>query len=222
MRWVFLSLVCFNLLVMVWFWRDQAQSANVPLVIEKASQQGEGLILLAELNQKQVSYKQKSANVNRSGGPRCYSVGPFKDEDDAKYLSVRAEALGFESEMRSLSTGGSVENWVHIPPLANRQQSLQLLRELQGRAIDSYIITQGELAEGISLGLFKNQTSAQNLMKKMRAMGYNVIIEEVLRGEKELWLEFSQVTQLTEAMRKRIAGESQVFNWMLTDCSNLK
>lgn len=221
MRWVFLSLVCFNLLVMVWFWRDQAGTSNVQLPIDKVSQKGEGLILLSELNRNQVSYKQKSTNV-KSSGSRCYSVGPFKDEDDAKYLSVRAEALGFESEMRSLATGGTTENWVHIPPLANRQQSLQLLRELQGRDIDSYIITQGELAEGISLGLFKNQTSAQKLMKKMRAMGYKVIIKEVLRGEKELWLEFTQVTQLTEAMRKRITGESKVFNWMLTDCSNMK
>lgn len=221
MRWVFLSLVCFNLLVMVWFWRDQAGNSNVQLPIDKVSQKGEGLILLSELNRNQVSYKRKNTNV-KSSGSRCYSVGPFKDEDDAKYLSVRAEALGFESEMRSLATGGTTESWVHIPPLANRQQSLQLLRELQGRDIDSYIITQGELAEGISLGLFKNQTSAQNLMKKMRAMGYKVIIKEVLRGEKELWLEFTQVTQLTEAMRKRITGESQVFNWMLTDCSNKK
>jgi hypothetical protein len=149
-------------------------------------------------------------------------VGPFKDEDDAKFLGIRAEALGFNSEMRSLATGGSIEHWVHIPPLLNRQQSLQLLRELQGRGVDSYIITQGELAEGISLGLFRNKKSAERLTLKMQEMDYDVVIKEVLRGEKELWLEFPQVSALTEAMRKRIVGDGQKLDWMLTDCSNSK
>lgn len=219
MRWVFLSLVCLNLLVMVWFWRDQAQA---PDVSPKIDSQGQGLILLSEINPKDLSYKTKKATQDNITEERCYSVGPFKDEDDAKFLGIRAEALGFNSEMRSLATGGSIEHWVHIPPLLNRQQSLQLLRELQGRGVDSYIITQGELAEGISLGLFRNKKSAERLTLKMQEMDYDVVIKEVLRGEKELWLEFPQVSALTEAMRKRIVGDGQKLDWMLTDCSNSK
>jgi hypothetical protein len=222
MRWVFLSLVCLNLLVMVWFWRDQAGIVDTQSQVDQAEQQGQGLILLSEVNRSQLSYKAKQVSDSSITEERCYSVGPFKDEDDAKFLGIRAEALGFNSQMRSLATGGSVEHWVHIPPMANRQESLQLLRELQGRGVDSYIITQGDLAEGISLGLFRNKQSADSLTKKMQDMDYQVVIKEVLRGEKELWLEFPQVSALTEAMRKRVAGEGQPLNWMLTDCSNTK
>ena len=222
MRWVFLSLVCLNLLVMVWFWRDQAGMSEAHKSVDNVELQGKGLILLSEVNRSQLSYKTKQVSENSITDQRCYSVGPFKDESDAKFLGIRAEALGFSSQMRSLATGGSIEHWVHIPPLANRQQSLQLLRELQGRGVDSYIITQGELAEGISLGLFRNKQSADSLNKKMQGMDYNVVIKEVLRGEKELWLEFPQVSALTEAMRKRVGGEGQPLNWMLTDCSNSK
>lgn len=222
MRWVFLSLVSLNLLVMVWFWRDQAGMADVQNQVNKAEPQGQGLILLSEVNRSQLSYKTKQITDSSIEDQRCYSVGPFKDENDAKFLGIRAKALGFESQMRSLATGGSIEHWVHIPPLANRQQSLQLLRELQGRGVDSYIITQGDLAEGISLGLFRNKQSADSLTQKMQTMDYKVVIKEVLRGEKELWLEFPQVSALTEAMRKRVAGEGQPLNWMLTDCSNSK
>ncbi len=220
MRWVFLSLVCLNLLVMVWFWRDQAGMAVDTPQADRSNTDGQSLILLSELNQGELNFKTQKESEKTNNEQRCYSVGPFKDENDAKFLGIRAEALGFSSEMRSLATGGSIEHWVHVPPLANRQQSLQLLRELQGRGIDSYIITQGDLAEGISLGLFRNQTSAERLTEKMRGMDYNVIIKEVIRGEKELWLEFPQVTQLTEAMRKRVVGEGAELNWMLTDCSN--
>lgn len=222
MRWVFLSLVCANLLVMVWFWRDQVGGVTVSPKTDQAEVQGQSLTLLSEVNRNQLSYKSKQADKRNATEQRCYSVGPFKDEDDAKFLGMRAEALGFEAEMRSLATGGSIEHWVHIPPLANRQQSLQLLRELQGRGIDSYIITQGDLAEGISLGLFKNKESAGRLTQKMLDMEYDVVIKEVVRGEKELWLEFPQVSALTEAMRKRVVGIDQNLNWMLTDCSNSK
>jgi hypothetical protein len=220
MRWVFLSLICLNLLVMVWFWRDQA-GANVEAVAEP-EQKGESLVLLSELDSSEISYKEAKSKTNQVGNRRCYSVGPLADRIDAKHLKVRAEALGFSSELRGLTTKTSIEHWVHIEPQSNRQQSLRLLRELQGRGIDSYIITQGELAEGISLGLFRNKASAQNLKQKMQDLDYSVVIKEVSRGKKELWLEFPQVTQLTEAMRMRVVGEGQELQWMLTDCSYTK
>jgi hypothetical protein len=220
MRWVFLSLICLNLLVMVWFWRDQA-GANVEVVAEP-EQKGESLVLLSELDSSEISYKEAKSKTNQVGNRRCYSVGPLADRIDAKHLKVRAEALGFSSELRGLTTKTSIEHWVHIEPQSNRQQSLRLLRELQGRGIDSYIITQGELAEGISLGLFRNKASAQNLKQKMQDLDYSVVIKEVSRGKKELWLEFPQVTQLTEAMRMRVVGEGQELQWMLTDCSYTK
>jgi cell division septation protein DedD len=220
MRWVFLSLVCLNLLVMVWFWRDQA-GASQHSVIEP-EQMGETLVLLSELDSSDLKYKQAKSGNAAEGSNRCYSVGPLADRIDAKHLKVRAEALGFNSELRGLATGTSIEHWVHIPPQANRQQSLRLLRELQGRGIDSYIITQGDLAEGISLGLFRSTESANKLSKKMKDLNYDVVIQEVSRGQKELWLEFPQVTQLTEAMRKRVVGEGQKLEWMLTDCSHTK
>jgi hypothetical protein len=219
MRWVFLSLICLNLLVMVWFWRDQAGTSMER--ISEPEQKGEVLVLLSELDSSDIDYKEIKAKSSQVAS-RCYSVGPLADRIDAKHLKVRAEALGFNSELRGLTTGTSIEHWVHIPPQANRQQSLRLLRELQGRGVDSYIITQGDLAEGISLGLFRNEDSAQRLTKKMQGMDYNVVIKEVSRGEKELWLEFPQVAQLTEAMRKRVVGEGQSLQWMLTDCSHSK
>jgi len=217
MRWVFLSLVCLNLLVMVWFWREQGSEALdiKPSVL----QQGESLVLVSELQPELLNYKETTL-ATASGGARCYSVGPLKDSIDAKHIQVRAEALGFEAKMRALSTGSEVEHWVHVPPLADRSAALQLLRELHQRKIDSYVVTQGELAEGISLGLFRNKESATNLMLKMNDLGYGVEIKEVLRGAKELWLEFPQITQLTEAMRMRIIGEGTGLEWMLTDCSN--
>ncbi len=220
MRWVFLSLVCLNLLVMVWFWRDQA-GVNVDQAVT-TEQKGAVLVLLSELDENALSYKEIKGKDSDGLGRRCYSVGPLADRIDAKHLKVRAEALGFNSELRSLTTGSSIEHWVHIPPQGNRQKSLRLLRELQGREIDSYIITQGNLAEGISLGLFRSSESANKLVKKMQDLDYDVVIKEVSRGEKELWLEFPQVTQLTEAMRKRVVGEGQKIEWMLTDCSHSK
>jgi hypothetical protein len=220
MRWVFLSLVCLNLLVMVWFWRDQV-GTNLERVNEP-EQKGQSLVLLSELDSSDISYKEIQSKTSQAANRRCYSVGPLADRIDAKHLKVRAEALGFTSELRGLTTGTSIEHWVHIPPQPNRQQSLRLLRELQGRGIDSYIITQGDLAEGISLGLFRNEASAQKLTQKMQGLDYNVVIKEVSRGEKELWLEFPQVSQLTEAMRKRVVGEGQALQWMLTDCSHSK
>jgi len=86
MRWVFLSLVCLNLLVMVWFWRDQAGVVDVRNNNAQTSASGQSLILLSELERSELDYKTKQSDDSDSREQRCYSVGPFKDENDAKFL----------------------------------------------------------------------------------------------------------------------------------------
>lgn len=220
MRWVFLSLICLNLITMLWFWKVQEDQPVTDKKQSVNSSSVPSLTLLGEADAGDLVQRFSKSNGQVREARRCYSVGPMKDRIDAKHVKARAEALGFESAMRSLSTGSLTEHWVHIPPLPDRQAALQLFKELQGRKIDSYVVTQGELAEAISLGLFRNIDSATQLKSRMDELGYTVEIREVKRGAKELWLEFPQIAQLTEVMRNRVVGESEGLEWALTDCSS--
>ena len=74
-----------------------------------------------------------------------------------KPLEQRLLSPDVQSEIQEVDTASGVDYWVYLPPLA-RQASLRQLRELQSRNIDSYIITVGDLANGISLEYFPAKT----------------------------------------------------------------
>lgn len=220
MKWVFMSLISLNLLIMVIFWRDMNSIADYQTKTSMTLL-GDSIELLSESDLSPGGAKEKPlTNVARGELVQCYVVGPFNDRDDARFMGVRADALGYQSTLRNMVTGVESDSWVYIPPLSNRQQSLQLLNELKGRGFDGYILTQGEMSEGISLGLFNNEQAAENLNNKVRQLGYGSMIKRVDRGVKAIWLEFAQVEKLTQTVRARITGTEKQLNWKLTGCSN--
>jgi len=214
MRWVFLTLVILNLLVFALMWKKQM---DAPVEKEEVIEllEGKNIKLISELNPAKI---EKIDVAAREGAQRCYSIGPFGDRIDAKHMKARAQALGFSPELKQLLAHVEHEYWVYLKPQSSRQEALRLLKELLARKIDSYVITSGELAEGISLGLFRNKDLADELSDRMAKLEYDVAIKPVSRGAKELWMEFRQVSQLTELMRNKISADNDKVQWMLADC----
>lgn len=214
MRWVFLTLVILNFLVLALMWKKQM---DTPVEKEEVVEflEGKSIKLVSELNPSTI---EKIDVAARENAQRCYSIGPFGDRIDAKHMKARAQALGFSPELKQLLAHVEHEYWVYLKPQANRQEALRLLKELLARKIDSYVITSGELADGISLGLFRNEDLAGELKDRMLKLEYDVAIKQVSRGAKELWMEFRQVSQLTELMRNKISADNDKVQWMLVDC----
>ena len=62
------------------------------------------------------------------------------------------------------------------------------LRELQEKKIDSFIIPQGEIANGISLGVFDKQENAEKRQQAIVEMGYNPQLRINPRNYMENWV----------------------------------
>src|SRR5690606_27178288 len=93
--------------------------------------------------------------------------------------------------------------WVYLPPLADRNAAIDVLRELQQiRKIDSFLISQGPLANGISLGLFKNRDAAVSLQEQRIAEGLDARLIEVERNATEVWVLISG--DLNEAAAQKV------------------
>ena len=73
--------------------------------------------------------------------------------------------------------------WVHMPAFATEAEAQAMLRELQDRNIDSYYMRTGEMAGGISLGVYSRQESAGIAQRQLAGQGYATSIREVFRME---------------------------------------
>jgi hypothetical protein len=55
-------------------------------------------------------------------------------------------------------------------------------------AIDSLLITRGDLENGLALGLFTEQRNALNVEMQLEQLGYKVLIIEEPRTQEQWWI----------------------------------
>lgn len=102
-------------------------------------------------------------------GPSCVRLGWIESAERAHRLvdnQPLAEEAGFtveevERELPPL-------HWVLIPPQPE-DVALRQFRDIQRQGIDSYLVTEGENRNAISLGLFESRESAISVLEEKNA-----------------------------------------------------
>lgn len=128
------------------------------------------------------------------------------------------EAISWLSEWVRLGGQGSVVEkdeavsstwWVHLPPFPSESEAMVVLNELQGKKIDSYYMRTGDLAGGISLGVFSRKESAFLVQGDLEKGGYAASVKEIPRIAKRFTIALDlreraliQTQQLQEFLRE--------------------
>ncbi|MAN50367.1 MULTISPECIES: SPOR domain-containing protein [Marinimicrobium] len=120
--------------------------------------------------------------------PLCVLVGPFTEHGDADSIGQRLRALDVTAESQNIEVSDGRGYWVHLAPELSQREALRRLHELQAKQIDSYVIPRGELANGISFGMFSRRALAEARRDELQALGYDAKIREVERTHREIWL----------------------------------
>lgn len=184
MRWVFYSLLILNVVYLVAGLvgasgpdRDRAPS---PV----ASSAPESLKLLSEVEVTLHSGAATAADRERL----CPVIGPWSDRARALEALTELENGGYQGTVRSLRVEKERLNWVYLPAFPSRDEALKVLRELQSRGVDSFIVGEGEDENAISLGYFTSEESAEGLRVKMNNAGYPAEVRRTARTVTEYWV----------------------------------
>ena len=201
-RWILISLLMCN--GIYFLWQSYLSQNEVPIVSSRLStSDGSGkLILLSELSNgvqdKAASHSShESTNVD-AGQDRtdiCWFIGPFEEDVSGKQVVNRLAALDISSSLQAIDIAAAPDYWVYLPPQVSRKTAVNLLKQLQAKKIDSFLITEGELENGISLGFFTQQLRADKVHKQRMEQGYNALIKSVPRLHSEIWVVFAPSEQ---------------------------
>lgn len=220
MRWIFLSLLMANLAVFGWYGYQYSMSEPVketPPPINETLTEGKRLMLLSERKQAQST---SSTQPRIEPIRRCDVVGPYRDNIDARHMNARVQSVGLTGHILNLNKAGtSAQYWVYLEPRPSRAAALKTLKSLQKRKIDSFVITKGELANGISLGVFRSKVSADKLEARMKKLGLDVKAKTANSKEREYWVELEEGSDLHPTLRKRLIGEDKNVAWKYVQCS---
>lgn len=204
MRSIFIALVVINLGVFIaqWLLRDTTVAA-VPQAARPLTLEGPSLRLLSEADsatKKIAPVQSVNAAPSRplatdAASSMCTMVGPFIQLLHAEYLEERLHAMDADAKVQSIEVPDGLGYWVYLSPEVSEKEALRRLYELQAKKIDSYIIPNGELTNGISLGIFNERSAADAHINEIRAQGYQAELREVARTISETWV----VMPITEA-----------------------
>lgn len=123
----------------------------------------------------------------------CMGLGPFENIVSARDVAERLKAIGYIVEMTAVDKPtGESDYRVVMPPLGSRQEVFRRHRELKSRDIDSFVITKGVDAKGISLGVFSSDGAAENYRQGLIDQGYDVLVKVIPRVNRGYWVQISQ------------------------------
>lgn len=193
MKLVALSLLVLNLLYLGYYF----SSEEAVLVSAKSRELGSiQLLSEVETSDKDIAMTNVMENpIRASVGPAddlgCMGVGPFTDVFSGQNAMEQLNALHVLGVLKAIDVPtGESDYRVLIPPASSAEEAFRKLRELQASDIDSYVITKGEQAMGVSLGVFSSQDGAETLLTRLKSMGYEAEIIQIERQSRSYWIVF--------------------------------
>ena len=121
----------------------------------------------------------------------CFTMGPFRDLDKLRSLTREIKPYVVSTDFRGREEREQSLYWVFIQPEKNRKKAIETGKRLKAKKIkDFYVIREGEKIHGVSLGRFRNKNSAYGLAKKVKKLGFDVIVEPIFKTYTVYWLDY--------------------------------
>ncbi|MGM0633549.1 MAG: hypothetical protein ACQETO_10310 [Pseudomonadota bacterium] len=143
---------------------------------------------------------------------RCWRIGPFTSSElRSSFVRSRlADVAVAIIEQRQESAGG----WrVFLPPADDRAAASALRESFRsaaaeaGEELDSYVMTEGERANAVSLGLFSQEQNARNLQSRVASFGMDARLEQEISIRTVEWVElFASREWMNETRRSGLAA----------------
>ena len=154
---------------------------------------GEMLFLLSEVPTLEKKRRLESAvksTINDKS--KCLWVAPFKSQEEAQNVLWNLADVGVNGKIKEREVVGDKSYWVYVSPRVSRERAMSIVEQLKGESVECVIIAAGELANGISLGIFGKQEKAARLRQVMREKNYPAEIREISRNKKIIGIEISE------------------------------
>lgn len=177
-----------NFAYLGWHWYSPPPAEPVT-VRNPARQAPQTLQLLSEVE------PPPAPRVQEAEPETCLALGVFDSTDESDFLVSALQSRGMEASAELLQSGTALTYRVYMPPFNADTAARQTLEQLQDKGIDSFIITSGELAGGISLGLFTVEDRAVALQETLAEQGFATSIQEIETARNELWVTIRGLSQ---------------------------
>ena len=142
---------------------------------------------------------------------QCLSLGPFTSRDTAIAAQGKAGDLLQRSRLREVPHAGASPSRVMLPPPATREEAQARAKRIAAAGIsDYYILGQGEDANAIALGQYRNREGAERRMAALSAAGFNArLVASGGDGSAQWWVDATLVDAASPNAARQRSGAAQ-------------
>ena len=123
----------------------------------------------------------------------CYTLGPFKKQQDAQEVALKFKQNKIAINLRSSLEKEYMGMMVYIDEHESRDAAVKTAEDLAAQGVRDYIIVnEPDRANILSLGVFGLKKNALRRQKNIARLGYNVKTEARYRNRRIYWLDYSE------------------------------
>ncbi|WIO74512.1 SPOR domain-containing protein [Porticoccaceae bacterium LTM1] len=191
MRWLLLTLLMCNGVMAYWLSGQQEQRQErfkaAPVSSEKQ------LMLVSERPAHPEPLDDMVRHRADVVAQKCLLIGPILSQDSANDLYVGMRAAGLAVEFWQKEREMEAGYWVYLPPYESRELAQRRLNRLLSDGIDSFIFGEGELVNGISLGIYSSSDNASSRKQALERRGIRPQVRLATKTVVEYWLQFPAI-----------------------------
>ncbi len=123
----------------------------------------------AQPNKEQID---EPAKVTSASPPGCYSVGAVPSGATATAIADWFETRGVQAKVIQ-GEGSTTQFQVYAGPFQNADAANVLVEQILAAGVDDVLrISKGELANGVSLGVYSKEATAQRRLDEIKQLGF--------------------------------------------------
>ena len=209
MRWIFYTLIALNLGYFVWqvVVTSKARTVISPQLNAQANLDG-SIKLLAEAreqikpgvqnkNEESVNLIAAAPDPVKGGdavgeGSQCDQFGPFVDERSLSLFVNFLLGLKLKPQVFKESLVLEPFYWVYLTPLESTLRALEIMSELKAEGVEAFLISEGELKDGLSLGVYQDEAAVGALRSTIEELGFEIEVLKKSRRYEAGWVQLQR------------------------------
>lgn len=216
MKWIIYLLLLANISFFAWHYQGMGrEQQRMQAEHLQGSDTAVRLILLSEA-------KIEPEVTSKPHSPQCRSLGPFEQRNKAGEIEKLLKKQGLSLRLRTSNEARRKAYWVYLAPSASHAAAREAVRKLKRkhRINDIFIISGGEIKDGISLGVFSKFELAYRRQSDIRKLGFDAQLKDVKLPAKEYWLDWPQqsVVELSDPQKEIIKETGNATRIIQIDC----
>lgn len=187
-KWIALGIVLVNLLVGLWGWSvrpesrlsaapDASSLGQVILLRELAPDEQSRLAVSLQTEQALSRALQNFEEIDLGGTPLldggCY-IYRLPSNERLQVFMARVRSLGTNAYIGEETTQQPGAVMLYISPYPSFRLAQIELNELNAAGVDGFIIADGDMENGISVGVFNSEENIQQRNSELGALGYEL------------------------------------------------